>query len=108
VPQRKVKTGRSDVSNNSLVGELFTLKPPQIGKPRLRVSEDDGSETYTSLQEGAMYLGRAVFKLLRNPLSHGEAGMARQEAVEALGAISTFARIVDQSKVVTAGTEGSL
>jgi hypothetical protein len=54
------KLGRRDVENVNLVQAAFSPKPPEAGKPRLRVAEDDGSDTYKSLQEGALSFGSGV------------------------------------------------
>ena len=99
--QLQMKTGRNDISGTALVGESFSLDPPKGGRVRLRVIEDDGSETYRSMQQGAMYLGMAVFMLWRNPLSHVPGGSPMQQALEGLAAASAFAQLIEASSVIT-------
>jgi hypothetical protein len=102
VIQRKLqdRIERRDLSGTTLVEQSFGLAPPSAGQARLRVAEDDGSETYRSKQQGAMFLGQAVFSLWRNPLSHEPDDMPRQEALEALAGASTFARLVEGAEIV--------
>ena len=88
---------RRDLSGTSLVRDAFSANPPTSGGQRLRVAPDDDSDTYQSAQEGAMHLGEAVFMYWRNVLAHEPGGATKQAAVEALGAVSTFARLVDTS-----------
>jgi len=60
-----------------------------------------GRRTSTSAQEGAMFLGMAVFKSWRNPLSHMPGGSDRQPALEGLAAASAFARAIETATVVS-------
>ena len=58
------KVGRRDVSETKLFQEAFSADAPVAGRPRLRRMTDDGSDTYKSVQRGAMALaadpGRCV------------------------------------------------
>jgi hypothetical protein len=70
--------------------------------------ENDGSQTYKSLHEGAMAFGRGCFMALRNVLGHEYGHMADPPeylALEYLAAFSVLARWVESATVerVTAG-----
>ena len=93
------KVGRADQSGTDLVRRSMGVGPAQEEQPRLRVMDDDGSETYRSAQEGAMHLGEAVFMYWRNVLAHEPGGADRQSSLEALAAVSTLARLVDDATV---------
>ena len=65
--------------------------------------KDDGSDTYKSVQRGAMTFAEGVFAGIRNPLSHeAEQELSEQEALEYLAALSVLARWVDRSEVEAA------
>lgn len=97
------KVDRRDVSETDLFKQAFSLDEPKLGKSRLRRMKDDGSDTYKSVQRGAMSLAEGVFAGIRNPLSH-EVGqeLSEQEALEYLAALSVLARWVDESDVEAA------
>lgn len=62
--------------------------------------KDDGSDTYKSVQRGAMTFAEGVFAGIRNPLSHeADQELREQEALEYLAALSVLARWVDDSTV---------
>lgn len=94
------KLGRRDLSETKLFQEAFTEKPASVGKARLRRMKPEASDTYKSVQRGAMAFAEGVFAGIRNPLSH-EAGheLREQEALEYLAALSVLARWVDESTV---------
>mgnify|MGYP001029483251 CR=1 FL=1 len=97
------KVGRRDVSETDLFKQAFSLDAPKEGKARLRRIEDDGSDTYKSVQRGAMNLAEGVFAGIRNPLSHeANQELTEQEALEYLAALSVLARWVDGSAVEAA------
>lgn len=97
------KAGRRDVSETDLFKQAFSLDEPKAGKPRLRRTKDDGSDTYKSVQRGAMTFAEGVFAGVRNPLSHeAEQELSEQEALEYLAALSVLARWVDRSEVEAA------
>lgn len=94
------KVGRRDLSETDLFKQSFSLDDAQAGKARLRRMKDDGSETYKSVQRGAMNLAEGVFAGIRNPLSHeADQEISEQEALEYLAALSVIARWVDSSSV---------
>lgn len=94
------KVGRRDVSETDLFKQAFSLDVPKAGKARLRRMEDDGSDTYRSVQRGAMNFAEGVFAGIRNPLSHeADQELSEQEALEYLAALSVLARWVDTATV---------
>ena len=94
------KVGRRDLSETKLFQETFSAEAPKAGKARLRRMKDDGSDTYKSVQRGAMAFAEGVFAGIRNPLSHeADQEMTEQEALEYLAALSVLARWVDGSSV---------
>ncbi|MCM3534967.1 TIGR02391 family protein [Cellulosimicrobium funkei] len=97
------KVGRRDVSETDLFNQVFTEKPAEPGKARLRRIPDDGSKTYKSMQRGAMALAEGIFAGIRNPLSHeADQELNEQVALEYLAALSVLARWVDEATGETA------
>lgn len=91
---------RRDVSETDLFKQAFSMDEPKPGKSRLRRMKDDGSDTYKSVQRGAMTFAEGVFAGIRNPLSHEtDQELSEQSALEYLAALSVLARWVDTSKV---------
>jgi len=100
------KVGRRDLSETKLFQEAFTDKPAEARKARLRRMTPDGSDTYKSVQRGAMALAEGVFAGIRNPLSHeADQELDEQIALEYLAALSVLARWVDESSVEHAGDQ---
>jgi uncharacterized protein (TIGR02391 family) len=94
------KVGRRDVSETDLFKQAFSMDEAKPGKARLRRMKNDGSDTYKSVQRGAMSFAEGVFAGIRNPLSHeAEQELSEQEALEYLAALSVLARWVDGSTV---------
>ncbi|OFK69390.1 restriction endonuclease [Corynebacterium sp. HMSC076G08] len=94
------KIGRRDVSETNLFKQAFSADRPKKGASRLRRMKDDGSDTYKSVQRGAMTFAEGVFAGIRNPLSHeADQELTEQEALEYLAALSVLARWVDESTV---------
>lgn len=98
------KVGRRDVSETDLFKQSFSLDGAKPDKARLRRLTPEDSDTYRSVQRGAMAFAEGVFAGIRNPLSH-EVGqeMSEQVALEHLAALSVLARWVDESTVEHAG-----
>lgn len=96
------RVGRRDLSETKLFQESFSENPPQPGKPRLRRMPNDGSDTYKSLQRGAMALAEGIYAGIRNPLNHeAPADLSDQVALEYLAALSVLARWVDDATLET-------
>ncbi|WP_304452477.1 TIGR02391 family protein [Nocardiopsis sp. YSL2] len=92
------KSGRKDISESDLVMQVFDIKPPEAGKPRLWMPGDQNDPTWRSLQEGVKFYGVGCFKAIRNPASHKEStNWGEQEAMEYLSSFSVFARWVSES-----------
>ncbi len=94
------KVGRRDVSETGLFRESFSVDPPATGRPRLRRMQPDGSDTYQSVQRGAMALAEGIYSGIRNPFNHEDPrDIEEQVALEYLAALSVLARWVDSSTV---------
>lgn len=97
------KVERTDISGKALWGEIFSVDPPQVGRPRLRfVGVVGQSERYVSAHEGAMHLGMACAQGIRNWAAHTDEDADEQMALEYLAAISVLARWVDGCELDTA------
>jgi len=96
--QNKVR--RRDVSETRLFQEAFSLDAAVAGKSRLRRMTPDGSDTYKSVQRGAMALAEGIYAGIRNPFNHEDPrDIDEQVALEYLAALSVLARWVDESTV---------
>lgn len=94
------KVGRRDVSETNLFKQAFSTDDATPGKARLRRMAPDASDTYKSVQRGAMAFAEGVFAGIRNPLSHeADQELSEQQALEYLAALSVLARWVDESEV---------
>lgn len=99
------KVSRRDLSETKLFQEVFSEKPAEAGKPRLRRMKPDGSDTYKSAQRGAMALAEGIYAGIRNPFNHEDPetqDIAEQVALEYLAALSVLARWVDESELEVA------
>jgi len=86
------------------VEQAFSLKPPEEGISRIRVMEDDGSDTYRAVQGRALSFGVGCFMAIRNalsPLRLEEVELSEQEGLERLAAFSLLARWVEQATVLS-------
>lgn len=98
------KVGRRDVSETDLFKQSFSLDEAKPGKARLRRMPPEDSDTYRSVQRGAMAFAEGVFAGIRNPLSHeADQELSEQVALEYLAALSVLARWADESTVESAG-----
>lgn len=97
------KVGRRNASETKLFQETFSTDAPVAGKPRLRRMANDGSDTYKSVQRGAMALAEGIYSGIRNPFNHEDPkDIDEQVALEYLAALSVLARWVDESIVEAA------
>lgn len=97
------KLGRRDVSETKLFQEAFSVDLPVVGKPRLRRRKPDASDTYKSVQRGAMALAEGIFAGIRNPFNHEDPrDIDEQVALEYLAALSVLARWVDEATLESA------
>ncbi|AXL12653.1 TIGR02391 family protein [Microbacterium foliorum] len=95
-------TGRTDVSDNDLMSQTFSLSEPQRNKPRLRWPGDDTNLTVKAMRVGILNLSQGVFSAIRNPATHSTEDMERQEALEQLATLSILARWIDRCDLVSA------
>lgn len=101
----RAKSGRRDISERELVGELFSLSDPQPGKPRLRIDFPDhtADKTIRAIYGGWSEYGKGLYSAVRNPLAHeapshgGE--LHETEALETLAAFSLLARWIARAEV---------
>lgn len=97
------KLGRRDVSETDLFKQAFSLDSPAPGKPRLRRMMDDGSDTYKSMQRGAMALAEGFYTGIRNPFNHEDPrDIDEQIGLEYLAALSVLARWVNETTLEVA------
>jgi uncharacterized protein (TIGR02391 family) len=95
------KVGRRDLSEVKLFNDIFSPKPAP-GRPRLRLTDDDGGKTYENVHRGAMVFADGCYTAIRNPAAHEvQEELPEDEALEQLAAFSVLARWIDQAKVVT-------
>ncbi|GHB18976.1 MULTISPECIES: TIGR02391 family protein [Streptomyces] len=101
--QTQSKVSRRDLSESKLFGDVFSTKAPEPDKPRLRLSANDGGDTWRNQHDGAAALARGAYAAIRNPIAH-EVGdeLMEHEALEQLAVFSLLARWVDDSTVETA------
>lgn len=100
--ETQAKLGRMDVSETALFNEAFSLDPPKVDAPRLRLTSDDGGKTYQNLHRGARSFADGLYTAIRNPGMHkpqDSEGGEEQLALEQLAAFSLLARWVDQAGV---------
>jgi len=57
------RVGRRDISGVDLVNQAWSRAGPSPGSPRLRTGDSGDPQTYRSVNEGALALGQALFKL---------------------------------------------
>ncbi|WP_448060424.1 TIGR02391 family protein [Cellulomonas hominis] len=95
VGQVKVRVGRNDVAETALWQEVFSDKPPQPGKARLRWPGDPADRNVQTMNAGLRQYAPGVQMTIRNPSAH-TGGLTPQEALERLAALSLLAGWVDQ------------
>ena len=84
---------RHDTSGGrDLVGQAFSLKPPEPGERRLRFKDIDPTEKrrWTNAHEGAMKLGQGAVQAIRNLATHDLTEPEEQEALEMLAVLSHY------------------
>jgi len=97
--------GRHDVSDNTLMAQVFSPSPPEEGKPRLRWPGEDTNLTVKAMRSGTLQFAQGCFMAIRNPATHGTDEANRQEALEQLAVLSTLARWIDKCELVKADAE---
>ena len=94
-------TGRRDITGRDLVNQSFSTDDPQVGKPRIRVPEQENVESTRSLREGVQSLGLACFALVRNLSTHRVEEITEHEALEQLALFSLFLKKLDLCSLET-------
>jgi Protein of unknown function (Hypoth_ymh) len=98
------KVGRSDLSGVDLVRQAFSTDPPTEDRPRLRFADiDPATERWTNAHQGAMEYGVGCSMRIRNIITHDMAEPNPDEGLEALAALSLFARWIDEADRRTEG-----
>jgi hypothetical protein len=96
----KVGRQRDSKGGVDLMGQAFSIKPPEPGAPRLRfTSIPPGTPEWTSAHEGAMKLGQGAAQAIRNLATHDLSEPDEQEGLEMLAVLSYVARLVDKADV---------
>jgi hypothetical protein len=95
----QAKLRRRDVSDDKLMQEAFSDRPPEAGRPRLRVRGDPADPTVQSRQRGGLQLGLVCFFAIRNPAAHEVGEWPEQVALEYLATLSVLARLIDECTI---------
>jgi hypothetical protein len=93
------KVGRRDVAETNLFQQAFSDDPPQPGKARLRIRNDDGGRTAQSARRGVRAFAEGCYAGIRNPMAHDGGDLSESRALEQLAAFSVLARWVDEAGV---------
>ncbi|MGP3985088.1 TIGR02391 family protein [Streptomyces sp. KR80] len=94
------KVSRLDISEVDLFNQAFSERPPEPGKPRLRLMPDDGSQTFKSIHRGVRAFAEGCYAAIRNPASHTiQTELPVDHALEQLAAFSVLARWIDDATV---------
>lgn len=101
--ETQAKVSRRDVSEGALFQQVFSIDNPAPGRPRLRLCEDDGGDTFKNRHIGAANLAKGLYSAIRNPVSHESVAEEIKEhlALEQLAAFSILARWVDGAVLLT-------
>lgn len=97
----QAKLQRTDVSDDKLMQEAFSDRPPEPNKSRLLLPGDPLDQTRQSRQRGALQLGMGCFYAIRNPAAHTTEEWPEQLAMEYLATLSVLARLIDECEVST-------
>jgi hypothetical protein len=94
------KVGRTDMRTLDLVGHVFNVDPPGPGDVRLRLPGFvKGTPEWIDAHKGARDFGLGCVAAIRNLITHSLDEPTEPVALEALGALSFFARRVDDAVV---------
>lgn len=89
------RCGRHDVSDATLMAQVFSLDAPRPDKPRLRWPGNDADLTVKAMRSGLLNMSQGCFLAIRNPATHGTDEVSRQVAFEYLAVLSALARWID-------------
>jgi uncharacterized protein (TIGR02391 family) len=97
VAHTQQKTGRTDLADDDLMREVFSLNAPTPQNPRLRFRGDRQKPTWVSRQRGALGFATGCFAGIRNVTMHEHAlELPEQTALEYLASFSVLARWIDE------------
>jgi hypothetical protein len=98
--QVKDRTGRYELGDTDLMTQAFSLAAPGENKPRLRWPGSDDDLTVKAMRVGILSMAQGAFSAIRNPATHLNAELPRQEALEQLATLSILARWVDKCELI--------
>jgi len=92
---------RSHLADRKLVSELFAPADPPVGKARLHMPGNKGSETWQSRQAGLHLTAQGAFAGIRNVAAHTDQEWPEQVALEHLAVLSVIARWTDETEIIS-------
>ncbi len=98
------KVERYDIGEGKLLNEVFSIQPPEMNRPRLRLVDEINPDLFKDVHLGAAALGRGLYSAVRNPLNHVDAEVhqiGEGEALEALAGFSLLSRWIDRAEVAS-------
>jgi len=98
--QVKNRTGRYELGDSDLMSQAFSLAAPAENKPRLRWPGGDDDLTVKAMRVGILSMAQGAFAAIRNPATHLNAELPRQEALEQLATLSILARWADKCDLI--------
>ena len=103
--QVKNRTGRYELGDSDLMTHAFSLSAPGENKPRLRWPGSDDDLTVKAMRVGILSMAQGAFAAIRNPATHLNAELPRQEALEQLATLSILTRWVDKCDLIEASED---
>jgi hypothetical protein len=100
--QTQALLDRSDVNDQELMKEAFSLNDPAQRVARLRVASDMTNKFDRALQQGALNFAQGIYGVIRNPAAHETEEWDEQEALEKLTTLSVLARMIQAAEIVKA------
>ncbi|WP_198047691.1 TIGR02391 family protein [Kutzneria sp. 744] len=98
----RARTGRNNVPATGLWQEVFSEKPPQPGKSRLRWPGDPADQDVSTMNAGLRFFAPGVQLTIRNSAAHANIDLDEQAALERLAALSLLARWLDDCDLLEA------
>lgn len=96
---------RKDISDSGLMGQAFSEKAPEEGKPRLRWPGDPSDRTVQSMNQGIKQYAMGCFQAIRNPSTHTTDQTEENLALTQLASLSMLATWIEGCVVKTADEE---
>lgn len=95
----KSLVGRNDLSETALWQEVFSDRPPMVGRPRLRWPGLASNRDVKAMNDGLRQFAPGVQMTVRNAAAHGLDEMLEQQALEQLAILSQLAHWVDECEL---------